>query len=363
MPTGGSRLVPPGSPRGQPLSPQANGFKSINSFGGRTENGAENVNQNGTPEKAKRRINNATEEEVTAVVKAVEPVTCKVACLSWAGSKDGFKKTNQDAYCFMRTKDKKSLLFGVFDGHGPNGHDVSKFMKERVPQILMDHAELLSNPGKAFEDAFLMSHTSITEEASIDCGISGTTAVMAHVFGRKLTVAWAGDSRAVLARAGPEGSLEAIRLSQDHKPELPEEKKRIEASNGSVYQDVNEDGEDVGPFRVWMKRGPMLGLAMSRSLGDSLAHSVGVSAVPEIYTHGLEPRDKFLVLASDGIFEWLSDAEVVDVIEKAGGVDAGVKKLLKLSKSRWQNFDQGSYIDDMTALVVGFTHLSSADVN
>jgi len=45
-------------------------------------------------------------------------------------------------------------------------------------------------------------------------------------------------------------------------------------------------GEDVGPHRVWMRHGPMLGLAMSRSLGDRLAHSVGVSAVPQVSPAG-----------------------------------------------------------------------------
>jgi hypothetical protein len=46
-------------------------------------------------------------EEAASVPPAKEPVTCQVACLSWPGQKDGFRKSNQDAYCFMRTTDKK----------------------------------------------------------------------------------------------------------------------------------------------------------------------------------------------------------------------------------------------------------------
>ena len=47
-------------------------------------------------------------------------------------------------------------------------------------------------------------------------------------------------------------------------------------------REVDAMGNDVGPYRVWMNKGPMLGLAMSRSLGDRLAHTVGVIAEPEV---------------------------------------------------------------------------------
>ncbi|CAI7775523.1 unnamed protein product, partial [Closterium sp. NIES-53] len=232
-----------------------------------------------------------------------EPVVCRVACMSSAGQQDGFHKTNQDAYCFMRTKDKKSLIFGVFDGHGPQGHDVSKFIKERLPDILMDGSDLLVDPEKALTDGFLAVHDAALEETSFNCNISGTTAVVAHLYKQRLAVAWVGDSRAVLARrreGGERDDLMAVRLSADHKPNNEDERARIEASEGSVQQDVDENGDDVGPFRVWMKTGPMLGLAMSRSLGDKLAHTVGVSATPEVVVRRLDQSDAFLVLGSDG---------------------------------------------------------------
>ncbi|CAI7844460.1 unnamed protein product, partial [Closterium sp. NIES-54] len=166
-----------------------------------------------------------------------EPVVCRVACMSSAGQQDGFHKTNQDAYCFMRTKDKKSLIFGVFDGHGPQGHDVSKFIKERLPDILMDGSDLLVDPEKALTDGFLAVHDAALEETSFNCNISGTTAVVAHLYKQRLAVAWVGDSRAVLARrreGGERDDLMAVRLSADHKPNNEDERARIEASEGSV---------------------------------------------------------------------------------------------------------------------------------
>ncbi|CAI5936006.1 unnamed protein product [Closterium sp. NIES-64] len=288
-----------------------------------------------------------------------EPVVCRVACMSSAGQQDGFHKTNQDAYCFMRTKDKKSLIFGVFDGHGPQGHDVSKFIKERLPEILMEGSDLLVDPEKALTDGFLAVHDAALEETSFNCNISGTTAVVAHLYKQRLAVAWVGDSRAVLARrreGGERDDLMAVRLSADHKPNNDEERARIEASEGSVQQDVDENGDDVGPFRVWMKTGPMLGLAMSRSLGDKLAHTVGVSATPEVVVHRLDQSDAFLVLGSDGLWEYVGDDEAIGVVVAAGSIEAGVKALLALAKERWLTKDGAGYVDDITALVVGFTH-------
>jgi serine/threonine protein phosphatase PrpC len=58
----------------------------------------------------------------------------------------------------------------------------------------------------------------------------------------------------------------------------------------------------------------MPGLAMSRSLGDQVAHSVGVSSVPEVTEFILDSDDRFLVIATDGVWEFLSNQEVVDIV-------------------------------------------------
>lgn len=57
-------------------------------------------------------------------------------------------------------------------------------------------------------------------------------------------------------------------LSQDHKPSLPEEYKRILVSGGRVESYKDSQGRQVGPMRVWVKNENMPGLAMSRSIGD-----------------------------------------------------------------------------------------------
>eukprot|EP00245_Coleochaete_scutata_P005701 TRINITY_DN19459_c0_g1_i1.p1 TRINITY_DN19459_c0_g1~~TRINITY_DN19459_c0_g1_i1.p1 ORF type:complete len:511 (+),score=60.88 TRINITY_DN19459_c0_g1_i1:394-1926(+) len=283
-----------------------------------------------------------------------EPVSCRVACQSWAGQKNGIKKANQDAYCFMRSVDRRFLVFGVFDGHGTNGHHVARFVKENLPQCLLKQPTVLLNPGLAFTEAFAAVDRSL--ESSVECSVSGTTAVMAQIQERTLTLAWAGDSRAVIGKTGDDGIMEALPLSIDHKPDVKAEKQRIVENNGRVDRLLDQFGDEVGPYRVWLRNAPILGLAMSRSLGDVLAHTVGVSAEPEICTYNLTSQDRFLILASDGVWEFISSEEAVKIVSDSPTPESGCKKLMMTARSRWLGLDHGCYVDDITAMVIGFTH-------
>ena len=97
-----------------------------------------------------------------------------------------------------------------------------------------------------------------------------------------------------------------VELSNDHKPDLPAEMKRVISSGGRVQSYSDQDGNPVGPARVWIKEENIPGLAMSRSFGDYVASQVGVISTPEIIKHTLRPQDKFMVIASDGIWEYFS---------------------------------------------------------
>jgi len=125
---------------------------------------------------------------------------------------------------------------------------------------------------------------------------------------RSVTVANCGDSRAVLCRNGT-----AVELSEDHKPELHSEEKRIRQAGGSVKL--------IGPCH----RIDGWGLNLSRALGDFhykarpdlSAEQQKVIAVPEIRTVELHSDDEFLVLACDGCFELHTSQKVVDIVRVA----------------------------------------------
>ena len=95
-------------------------------------------------------------------------------------------------------------------------------------------------------------------------------------------------------------------LTRDHKPDDKLEAERILKNNGRIetYKDVYNNS--LGPLRVWLKTEDIPGLAMTRSFGDQVAASVGVSCEPELSFLELFPSDKVVILASDGIWEFMS---------------------------------------------------------
>jgi len=146
---------------------------------------------------------------------------------------------------------------------------------------------------KALRVAFHDCETEFIQIAGREGLRDGTTAVVALVQDDTLTVAHVGDSRGVLCRAN--GS--AYALTEDHKPELEPEKKRIEALGGFVSY-----------LGCWRAMGI---LAMSRALGDLFLKPY-VSAEPDVVAMPLEPTDEFVILASDGVFDVFDNEQVCD---------------------------------------------------
>ena len=112
-----------------------------------------------------------------------------------------------------------------------------------------------------------------------NCEYSGSTCCSLVIQGRKLISANVGDSRAIIVHS----SGTATQLTRDHKPDLPDENARILGVGGRVTTSRKDpNGNEIGPKRVYLSNQDIPGLAMSRSLGDYLAHEAGVSHEPEI---------------------------------------------------------------------------------
>jgi serine/threonine protein phosphatase PrpC len=139
-------------------------------------------------------------------------------------------------------------------------------------------------------------------------------------------------------------------LTIDHKPDLPVEKARIEGKGGRVFSVEYEDGVD-GPPRVWLGHMDVPGLAMSRSLGDAVAHTVGVSSEPECFEYNFNPsrEDLILVMASDGLWEFMSDQEVMDIAATTLEPRFAVDRLISEANERWMKEEQ--VVDDTTVCV------------
>ena len=112
----------------------------------------------------------------------------------------------------------------------------------------------------------------------------------------------------------PSQAVKCLALSQDHRPDDPVEYERIINAGGRVKQLADEAGKGVGPYRVWDPARGLPGLAMSRSLGDGIAKSLGVSATPVVESERV-PLNSFIVLASDGVWNAMSGQEVINFVE------------------------------------------------
>jgi serine/threonine protein phosphatase PrpC len=183
---------------------------------------------------------------------------------------------------------------GVFDGHGVNGHGVSEFLMNRMPQFLLAQRNLEEETTDAFISSFAATSDALIK-SPIDCTFSGSTGVCVLLNRRKIICGNVGDSRAVLASVDAKGKLKAIALSDDHKPDRPDEMKRILENRGRVEACQSPQGP-VGPARVWLLNDDVPGLAMSRSFGDLIAASVGVTPEPEILEHDVRPCDKYIIM-------------------------------------------------------------------
>eukprot|EP01017_Pseudomicrothorax_dubius_P013366 TRINITY_DN1584_c0_g2_i4.p1 TRINITY_DN1584_c0_g2~~TRINITY_DN1584_c0_g2_i4.p1 ORF type:complete len:591 (+),score=77.12 TRINITY_DN1584_c0_g2_i4:31-1803(+) len=235
-----------------------------------------------------------------------------------------FRQHNEDVFSIVPelkgTGDKRvGSFFGLYDGHG--GADCAFFLRERLHQLVCDEAELTCAPEKAIFNAFMAAEAEFTTHALArnPRDRSGSCAVCALIIGNVVVVANVGDSRAVLS--SKEGSL-AFTLTQDHKPNIASEHRRITAAGGKIYrsqlagQTGTSTSSAMGPPRVMPGR-----LAVSRTIGDIDAkiEAMGgnpnvVIAEPEVRTFSIdEENDDFIILASDGVFDKLSSGEVVQV--------------------------------------------------
>ena len=334
---------------------------------------------------------------------------------------------NQDSFLLLQVEGGVGI-YGVFDGHGRGGHDVSNFVKDMLPKLILSHAgfhseDLTETLTFAFhETQKLLDHQ--TKLGVFNASTSGTTGTVAvyRPQTQTLWVAHVGDSRCVLGiRDNPTGKFKGIDITADHKPDIPHEHERIVSSGGSVIKPPMDFNH-----RVYVKGQKYPGLAMSRALGDLVGYrQAGISCTPDVTcyridtsdevtlikggagcaatliqtnahptdysnhqghgidddederlsnhsddttvpplavvvnenvppTQSLKRFDAFLVLCSDGVWEFLSSQEAVRIASKFPKSKAplAAEELARVSWDRWMIEENGHVVDDITALVV-----------
>ncbi|KAI4371395.1 hypothetical protein MLD38_019636 [Melastoma candidum] len=285
-------------------------------------------------------------------------------------SKRGEKGTNQD--CFVVWEDfgcQDDMIFcGVFDGHGPWGHLVAKRARELVPSSLLcnwqeavglelatglpsgkldDDGNMLELWSRSFLKTYAQVDYELKQDRSINCYQSGCTALTIVKQGDRLLIANIGDCRAVLARVSEDGTLAPIQLTVDLKPNLPREAERIKQSRGRVFC-MNDE---PGLYRMWTPNGNSNGLAVSRAFGDYCIKDFGLISVPDISPRKLSPdQDRFVILATDGVWDVVSNQEAVDIVSSVPDREQSAKRLVEHAASAWKRRRRGIAKDDITAI-------------
>ena len=286
---------------------------------------------------------------------------------------DGSIKTNQDSFLIMNhIFDIDFNIYGVMDGHGSNGHLVSQYSKRCAMDYFSKEGNYLRktrtnyylsideqvvlkkliNNNYTFIKTFFNKTDADLSNQKFDVHFSGTTCVILFQIGKKLICANTGDSRCILIKSTLTEDYFYENLSIDHKPITENEKKRIESSGGVVAQCKEPNGELDGPFRVWVKGEEYPGLAVSRSLGDSVAESVGVISEPEIIVKDLDSTVKYIVLASDGVWDYLSGDDIIDIVTPfflRGDPGNAAKEIVSEATKMWEK--DGIERDDITVIV------------
>ena len=186
-------------------------------------------------------------------------------------------------------------------------------------------------------------------------------------------VANIGDSRAVVGEH-KDGKTTAFSLSIDQTPYRADERARVRVAGGLVmsYQQLMGDapmhdnwGVDLGaetdtsgdPPRIWKEGMQQPGCAFTRSIGDSIGEDIGVTAEPELVQKELMAEDRVLIVASDGVWEFLTNQAVMDMISSFDEPQDACRAVVAESYRLWLHFDVRT--DDITAIVAFLDHTAT----
>ena len=264
-------------------------------------------------------------------------------------------------------------IFGVLDGHGINGHLVSKYISYYIINEIENNKNIQKcNNIKALYNLFKLNNFKLINKVftnaeksllnvSFDCNFSGTTACIIFQIGQNLICANIGDSKAILISNIQNNNINTnisnnniknfdsflsydetknkniiekllndskkislknskitqkakiINLSRDLKLIFPKEKERIIKNDGHIEQFKKKDGKKQKPYSVFIGSKKYTHLKMSRSIGDFAASKEGMISDPEIIEFMLNDNVKYLVIGSNNIWEFLSSEDVMNI--------------------------------------------------
>ena len=300
-----------------------------------------------------------------------------------AGIDDKKEKINQDSYLILEKLFENILnIYGIFDGHGKNGHLISSLLSTFLSQYLKNKdnycLEKKSN-NDSDSDSSISSQEIIinnelisklfsnedfirkiiaeldlkANESNFDLQFSGTTCLLLFLFEDYIICSNIGDSMCVLFNCSNEDRWTYDIISKIHKPDIQSEKDRILLNGGVIHPYYDELGIFEGPNRVYVKGKTYPGLSLTRSIGDLEAEKIGIISEPDIIIKKKDSTCKYLVLGSDGLWDVIKPYDVRRIVNPyflKSDTNGACNALLKTACKNWDK--EGCERDDITIIVV-----------
>ena len=305
---------------------------------------------------------------------------------SLPGTEKFKQKINQDAYLVMPNVNNthNAKIFGIFDGHGINGDKLSQEIRDYFIEFFSDKKkyeklidinsyesiikdenleklykymskENYKELNHIFEDINLKLHEKYKQDDF--CLKSGSTSNILMLFNdkksqilNKIISINLGDSKSILINE--ENNI--IELNKRHTPNDLEEKERIEKNGGEISR---VDWADYGPLRIFYKNKRYPGLSMTRAFGDFNAEALGFNTFPDIKEYDIyEQKPKIIISATDGIWQFLSNEQVKNIIlpyYEEDNITGGIQKLVTSARRMWETMNP-KFIDDITIILLFF---------
>ncbi len=196
-------------------------------------------------------------------------------------------------------------FMGVMDGHGPNGEAIAMFLATNLCDTVLNFYEKGQHFLESIKTACLLIDTRMRSAPNLKDETGqiqgGSTCTAIWIKEKRIYSCNVGDSRFILSYKG-----KAFPVTEDHKPMCEKERQRIYNAGGSV-----SDNRLNGILSVSRAFGDFQFKAdESRSKNDQL-----VTALPDVFTVDIDPNIDFMVLASDGVWDVMSNQQVVDFVK------------------------------------------------
>lgn len=325
------------------------------------------------------------------------PIKISGCILPGLNLQGGSKKCQDNyVYCFIQN----NIFCALFDGHGPVGEEVANFCVNYVKKYFIDYIKEFEASPKEMLIKMLEECDAELRKTTIDSELSGSTAAVLLITPKAIHSISLGDSRAVLGTLAehtftvPAAKnkfcrtfkvsriLKPIPLTIDQKPNHEEEYLRIRQAGGLVEKIVDMMGNTLGPYRVWKVNSDLPGLAMSRSIGDNLAKSIGVISTGIYHYFTIyKDTDQYIVIASDGVWDVMESIEVINFIENfrekcensgisdeypATAYNSTIARMLcEEARYRWYGLVEAEdvNIDDISCIVIDISRQDTLVIN